>query len=92
MLTEYTYWNNEEIMVGDLITVDYGYEHCIVLKLFFNRNDLELWGWISDPGPGVFAYSYRSKSIDYIPLKILQSKETQLLGRCEEDIFKKIFS
>lgn len=88
MSVRYTYRNSEEISVGDLITVDYGYEHCIVLKLFFNKSDLELWGWISDPGPGVFAYNYRSKSIDFLPLKILQSKETQLLGRCKEKIFR----
>lgn len=88
MAIRYTYSNNEEISVGDLITVDYGYEHCIVLKLFFYKSDLELWGWLSNPGPGVFAYSYRNKTIDYIPLKILQSKETQLIGRCKEDIFR----
>jgi hypothetical protein len=88
MSIRYTYNNNEEISVGDLITVDYGYEHCIVLKLFFYESDLELWGWTSNPGPGVFAYSYRNKTIDYIPLKILQSKETGLLGRCKENIFR----
>ena len=88
MSIKYTYNNNEEISVGDLITVDYGYEHCIVLKLFFYESDLELWGWTSNPGPGVFAYSYRNKIIDYIPLKILQSKETRLLGRCKENIFR----
>ena len=88
MVIKYAYCNNEEIAVGDLITVDYGYEHCIVLKLFFNKSDLELWGWITNPGPGVFVYSYRNKVIDYLPLKILQSKETLLLGRCKEKIFR----
>lgn len=56
----HTYWNHDEIRVGDFITIDYGYEYCIVLKLFFDEIESERWGWNPEPGPGVFAYSYRT--------------------------------
>ena len=84
---EYLYKSGEEIKKGDLITVDYGYEHCIILKLFTDEQELKEWGWNEDPGAGAFAYSYIHGVVDYCPMKVLQSEETRLLGRCSEPIF-----
>lgn len=83
----YTYKSGEEIQKGDLITVDYGYEHCIILKLLTDKQELEEWDWVKTPGPGVFAYSYRLETIDYVVMDILVSDETQFLGRCPLSIF-----
>lgn len=88
MSSIYTYRNDEEIKVGDLITVDYGYEYWIVLKLLFDEEELKSWGWSTDPGPGVFGYNYGLGVIDYLPIEILQSEETELLGRCPKEIFR----
>ena len=88
MLKNPLYLSGEEIRKGDLITIDFGYEHCIILKTLFEKSELEAWGWLLDPGAGVFAYSYRSGHIEYIPIKILASNETELLGRCNMQIYK----
>ncbi len=88
MLKNPIYLSGEEIHKGDLITIDFGYEHCIILKTLFKKGELQEWGWLQDPGAGVFAYSYRSCSIEYIPIDILTSDETKLLGRCDIKIYK----
>lgn len=58
--SNHTYLNNDEIRAGELITVDFGYEYCIVLRLFINEEDLVSWGWDIEPGAGVFLSIYPS--------------------------------
>jgi len=88
MLTNPLYISGEEIHKGDLITIDFGYEHCIILKTLFKESELREWGWLLDPGVGVFAYSYKSGRIEYVPIDILASDETKLLGRCNMQIYR----
>lgn len=87
-MKKYKYRTGEVISEGDLITVDYGYEYCIILKIFIDEKELEEWGWEKEPGIGVFAYSYRMESIEYIPMSILLSEETRFFGRCSLPIFR----
>lgn len=84
---DYLYRTGEEIKKGDLITVDYEYEYCIILRLLTDKQELIEWEWEEKPGAGVFAYSYRLGIINYYPMDILQSEETHFLGRCSMPIF-----
>ena len=84
---EYFYRTGEEIKKGDLITVDYEYEYCIILKLLTDKHELKEWKWEKEPGAGVFAYSYILGHINFYPMDILLSEETRFLGRCSLPIF-----
>jgi hypothetical protein len=87
-MKEYKYRTGEVISKGDLITVDYGYEYCLILEMLIDEKELKKWGWEKNPGEGVFVYSYLNEDIGYLPMSILLSEETRFYGRCPLPIFR----
>lgn len=84
----YRYMGGEEICRGDLITIDFGHEHCIVLRLLLDEDEIRKWK-LEDFGPGAFLFSYLNDAVTYVSFAdCLQTDETRLIGHCTEDILR----
>ena len=78
MYRKLKYKTEEEVLQGDYITMDYGYEHMQITYLVDTDEKKKLWG---EKDVGVFAISQEMRMEFFCPAWMIEGEETDFLRR-----------